>query len=111
MNKSLELIEEFNRLELSKNFDFDKFNHFAIVHHSAAIEGSTLTEVETQLLLDENMTPKGKLLDHSLMVSDHYNALKFVLEPANISRKVSLQFICEVNAQVMKRKGETANTV
>lgn len=111
MNKSLELIEEFNRLELSKNFDFDKFNHFAIVHHSAAIEGSTLTEVETQLLLDENLTPKGKPLDHSLMVSDHYNALKFALEPANLSRKISPHFIQEINAQAMKRTGETVSTI
>ena len=110
MNKSLELIDQFNDLGLSKNFDFDKFNHFAIVHHSSTIEGSTLTEIETQLLLDENLTPKGKPLDHSLMVSDHYNALKFVLETANLSRKVSPQFIQEINAQVLKRTGETVNT-
>jgi Fic family protein len=111
MDKSLELIAQFNDLGLSKNFDFDKFNHFAIVHHSSTIEGSTLTEVETQLLLDENLTPKGKPLDHSLMVSDHYNALNFVLEPANLSRKLSVQFIQEINAQVLKRTGQIASTI
>lgn len=111
MDKSLELIDQFNGLGLSKNFDFDKFNLFAIVHHSATIEGSTLTEVETQLLLDENLTPKGKPLDHSLMVSDHYNALKFMLEPANLLRKISPTFIQEINAQVLKRTGQIINTV
>lgn len=111
MNKSIELIKQFNDLNLSKTFDFDKFNHFAIVHHSATIEGSTLTEVETQLLLDENLTPKGKPLDHSLMVSDHYNALKFMLEPANLSQNVSPQFVQEINAQVLKRTGQIINTV
>lgn len=80
------------------------------VHHSATIEGSTLTEVETQLLLDENLTPKGKPLDHSLMVSDHYYALKFILEPVNLSRKITPQFIQEINAQVMKRTGPIVNT-
>lgn len=111
MNKSLELIREFRELNLSKTFDFDKFNHYAIVHHSATIEGSTLTEIETQLLLDENLTPKGKPLDHSLMVSDHYNALRFILEPANLSLKISVQFIQSINAQMMKRTGKTINTV
>lgn len=110
MEESLELIKRFNDLELSKTFDYDKFNHFAIVHHSATIEGSTLTEVETQLLLDENLTPKGKPLDHSLMVSDHYYALKFILEPVNLSRKITPQFIQEINAQVMKRTGPIVNT-
>lgn len=111
MNKSIELIKQFKDLGLSNNFDFDKFNHFAIIHHSATIEGSTLTEVETQLLLDENLTPKGKQLDHSLMVSDHYNALKFMLEPANLSQKVSPQFVQEINVQVLKRTGQIINTV
>lgn len=111
MNESLALINQFNTLALSENFDFDKFNHFAIVHHSATIEGSTLTEIETQLLLDENLTPKNKPLDHSLMISDHYNALKFILEPANFSRKVSSQFIQAISAQVLKRTGEIVNTI
>ncbi len=48
MDKSLGLIGKFNDPELSKNFDFDEFNHFAIVHHSATIEGSTLREVTVQ---------------------------------------------------------------
>ena len=39
-------------------------NEYAIVHHSAAIEGSTLTENETRLLLEEGTTPKGKPLQH-----------------------------------------------
>lgn len=110
MEKSEELINRFNDLGLSKSFDFDKFNHFAIVHHSSAIEGSTLTEVETQLLLDENLTPKGKPLEHSLMVSDHYYALKFILEPANLTGPVSPQFIQQINSLVMKRTGEVVNT-
>lgn len=110
MKKSLEIIKKFNELDLSKNFAFDKFNHFSIVHHSSTIEGSTLTEVETQLLLDENLTPKGKPLEHSLMVSDHYNALMFILEPANLLRKITPQFIQEINALVMKRTGVIVNT-
>jgi Fic family protein len=106
----LKLISEYKNLNLSQVIDFDKFNLYAIVHHSTTIEGSTLTEIETQLLLDENLTPKGKPLDHSLMVRDHYNALKLVLEAAEKKLPVSIDFIQQVNASVMKNTGVVYET-
>lgn len=38
--KYLDLIE-------NNKFDYQKFNQFAVVHHSNAIEGSTLTKQDT----------------------------------------------------------------
>jgi Fic family protein len=107
----LKLISEYKSLNLSQVIDFDKFNMYAIVHHSTTIEGSTLTEIETQLLLDENLTPKGKPLDHSLMVRDHYNALKFVLEAAAKKEPATVEFIQQINAFVMKSTGVIYETV
>jgi Fic family protein len=46
------------------------FNHFSIVHHSTSIEGSTLTEEETQLLLQDSLTAKGKPIEHHNMQID-----------------------------------------
>jgi Fic family protein len=105
------LITEYQNLNLSKVIDFDKFNQYAIVHHSATIEGSTLTEIETQLLLDEDLTPKGKPLDHSLMVRDHYQALKFVLDTADKKHPATAEFIQQINTVVMKNTGITYETV
>jgi Fic family protein len=107
----LRLIAEYRNLNLSQVIDFDKFNMYAIVHHSTTIEGSTLTEIETQLLLDENLTPKGKPLDHSLMVKDHYNALKFVLNAADKGQLVTSEFIKQINANVIKNTGSVYETV
>jgi Fic family protein len=107
----LTLISEYQDLNLSKVIDFDKFNLYAIVHHSATIEGSTLTEVETQLLLDENLTPKGKPLDHSLMVRDHYNALKLALDNAMKNIPVTVELIKQLNAMVIKNTGAVYETV
>ncbi len=81
------------------------------MHHSTSIEGSTLTEVETRLLLDEGITPKGKPLIHSLMVKDYYGALKFVLESANAKNLITVEFIQQFNACVMKTTGNVYNTV
>lgn len=109
--KIISLIEKFNSLQLSKNIDFDKFNQYAITHHSTTIEGSTLTETETRLLLDEGITPKGKPLTDSLMVIDHFNALRSIIESAEKNRKIIPEFIQQINANVMKQTGSVYQTV
>jgi len=84
---------------------------FALVYHSSSIEGATLTEIETQLLLEEDITPKGKPLIHSHMVRDHYDALLFVLECAAAKKIITTEFIQEINARVLKNTGGIYNTV
>ena len=68
MEELLALLKNYQDLNLPEVVDYDKFNLYAITHHSTFLEGSTLTEIETQLLLEEGRTPKGKPLAHSLMV-------------------------------------------
>ena len=107
----ISLLEKFKSLQLSKNIDFDKFNRYAITHHSTTIEGSTLTEIETQILLDDGTTPKGKPLLHSLMVQDHYRALLFIIEAANKKKSLTPEFIQQANSAVMNQTGNINNTV
>ena len=110
-SRIISLIEKFNSLQLSKNIDFDKFNEYAITHHSTTIEGSTLTETETRLLLDEGITPKGKPLVHSLMVVDHYKALLFIIQSAKEKKAITPKFIQQLNAQVMKQTGKPVQSI
>ena len=105
------LLKRYKDLNLQDVLDHEKFNEYSIVHHSTSIEGSTLTEVETRLLLEEDITPKGKPLMHSLMVKDHYAALRYVLESASAKKIINLEFIQDVNARVMKNTGSVYNTV
>lgn len=105
------LLQQYQSLNLSAYIDYDKFNQYAITHHSTTIEGSTLTEVETRLLLDEGITPKGKPLLHSLMVQDHYQALVFVQQEASSKRYLDKNFIQGINAKVMKFTGSIYQTV
>lgn len=107
----ISLINKFQSLNLSAIIDFDKFNGYAITHHSTTIEGSTLTETETRLLLDEGITPAGKPLLHSLMVQDHYNALLFITQKAKEKTTITPEFIQQINAAVMKQTGSIYQTV
>lgn len=103
------IISQFKKSHLQDAINFEEFNRIAIVHHSSAIEGSTLTLLETQLLLQEGITAKGKPLEHHLMVQDHYEALKFVLESAEKKIPAARNFIQKVNSLVMKRTGGMVN--
>jgi len=107
----LKLIEKYNALGIADVIDHDKFNNISIVHHSTVLEGSTLTEVETQVLIDEGLTPKGKPLAHSLMVTDHFSALQFALKEANNKRPVSVSLIQELNSFLIRNTGLVYNTI
>lgn len=54
------LLKRHKELGISDQIDYEKFYLYSIITHSRAIEGSTVTEVEAQLLFDEGITAKGK---------------------------------------------------
>jgi hypothetical protein len=56
----LDILEEHRSRNFQEQIDYEKFYLYSIVSHSTAIEGSTMTEVENQLLFDEGITAKGK---------------------------------------------------
>jgi Fic family protein len=45
------------------------------------------------------------------MVKDHYSALRYVLEAANTKKVITVDFIQQINALVMKNTGSIYNTV
>ena len=101
--------EEFLKLKLHEAINWEKYNLMFISHHSTAIEGSSLTRLESQLLLDEGITPEGKPFEHSQMEKDHFNAIKFVVNEAGEKRKVTPEFLRDVSAKVMHGTGQEYN--
>lgn len=105
------LIDEYRQLGIDQVIDHEKFNHISIVHHSTRLEGSTLTATESQVLINDGLTPKGKPLVHTLMVQDHYRALTTALEYAREKRLVTVNLIQELNGLVMKNTGDVKETM
>ena len=63
MTSKLEsLVREYQRLGIDQQIDYDKFYLYSLITHSTAIEGSTITEIENQILFDHGITLKGKSL-------------------------------------------------
>lgn len=107
---AISTVKEYQALQLERVSDQLKFNEYAITHHSTVIEGSTLTENETRVLLEEGLTPRGKPLVHTMMVMDHYEALQYTVAQARNKLPVNEQLVCEINARVMKGTGSIFNT-
>lgn len=89
----------------------EQFNLYAITHHSTRIEGSSLTQEETNVLLEKGTSIGGKPMLHQNMVLDHYEALLYILEHAKKKSPVTVQFIQEIASRVMRRTGKEINSI
>lgn len=98
-------------LKLQNNIDYEKFCMISIIYHSTKIEGCSLTETDTQVLLDKDITAKGKPLKDHLMIKDHFNAFKFLKDQAKIKRPFSNIFLKETVSILMKNTGQTVSSV
>lgn len=104
-----ELLDKFNQLHIAEAVGYEQMNEILISHHSTAIEGSSLTEEESRLLIQDGITAKGKpLYDHN-MVKDHYDTLEFVLARAKEKQKLTPVFIQQISAHVMHSTGGIIN--
>jgi len=104
-------IKLYNELKISDSIDYDKFYIYSIITHSTAIEGSSLTELDTQLLFDEGITAKGKPLVHHLMNDDLRKAYIFALSQAKEKTSLTPEFLKGLNALAMKSTGSITNVL
>lgn len=105
------LVKEYKNLNLQEVIDYEKFCIISIVWHSTKIEGCSLTETDTKVLLENDITAAGKPLSDHLMIKDHFAAFQFIKEQAKQKRKLSVEFIQEICRLVMKNTGSTTNTI
>lgn len=105
MKLFLKLLHEYKQLCLDDVIDYRLMNEILISHHSTGIEGSSLTEMESRLLITEGITAKGKPITDHNMVKDHQDALVWMLEMAGEKRTIVPGFIQELAARVMKSTG------
>lgn len=111
MWKELDILrKEYLGLGLSEAIDYEKFSMISIVYNSTKIEGCSLTENDTKLLLENDITAKGKPLTDHMMVKDHYSAFMFLKEISKQKQKISVDLIKKVAGLVMKNTGGIVNT-
>src|ERR1017187_1740066 len=99
------LLKEYRSLQISDAINYALFNRIAITFHSTALEGSSLTQVETEVLIESGYPAKDKPLNHNNMAKDHYDALVFACKETKENRPITPKIIQEINARAMKCTG------
>jgi len=96
LNKHKNLLskEALENYELSFNIEF--------AHNSTAIEGNTLTLMETKLLLEDEISVKGKDLREIYEVVNHNKAWKYVLNLINKNLDLDEEKIKKIHSILME---------
>lgn len=105
-----ELVGRYRKLGIDRQLDYDKFYLYSIITHSTAIEGSTITELENQIMFDNGIALKGKSLVEQNMNLDLKAAYERVLDYARIHADITIDRLKELSALTMKNTGSEYHT-
>lgn len=112
MNSTLEeLVGRYRALGIDRQLDYDKFYLYSIITHSTAIEGSTITELENQIMFDNGIALKGKSLIEQNMNLDLKAAYERALVFARQHSDVTVARLKELSALTMKNTGTDYHTM
>ena len=92
---------ETSRNNLPKSIRGKNLKGFLIkfTYNTNRIEGSTLTLLETKMIIDDKLTPKGKPLDDIKEVENHIKAFNYIL---TYKKDVKLDFVKGINGILLK---------
>lgn len=107
----LQLLGRHKALGISDQIDFDKFYLYSIITHSTAIEGSTVTEIENQLLFDEGITSNKRTVVEQMMNLDLKAAYDYGREWIKRHEAITVDWLILLASKVMARTGSEYSAI
>lgn len=104
------LFTQYRKLGIDNQIDYDKFYLYSLITHSTAIEGSTITELENQIMFDHGISLKGKSIEEQSMNLDLKVAYEKAIEFAKHHKPFSIEMLIMLSALVMKNTGKEYKT-
>ena len=101
----LKMLKQHKELGISEQIDYDKFYLYSIITHSTAIEGSTVTEVEAQLLFDEGITSSKRTMVEQMMNLDLKVAYEYGMQWIRKHDPITVEWLVTLASKVMARTG------
>ncbi len=101
----LRLLQQHKELGISEQIDYQKFYLYSIITHSTAIEGSTVTEVEAQLLFDEGITSNKRTMMEQQMNLDLKAAYDYGMQWIKQHEDITIDWLILLASKVMARTG------
>ena len=109
-NKLEQLVTRYRELGIDNQIDYDKFYLYSLITHSTAIEGSTITELENQIMFDHGVSLKGKSIEEQSMNLDLKAAYEKAIELMKQHKPITIDTLISLSALVMKNTGKEYNT-
>ncbi len=106
-----QVLDEYYSLEINNQIDWEKFYLYSIITHSTAIEGSTVTEVEAQLLFDEGITSSKRTIVEQMMNLDLKNAYEYGIKWIKRHPQITVDSLITLSSKVMARTGSEYHTI
>ena len=107
----LQLLDRHRALGISEQLDYDKSYLYSIVVHSTAIEGSTVTEVEAQLLFDKGITSSKRTMVEQQMNLDLKAAYEYGREWIKRHEPITVDWLITLASKVMARTGSEYSAI
>ena len=107
----LSTLQDYYSLGIKDQIDYNKFYLYSIITHSTAIEGSTVTEVEAQLLFDEGITSSKRTITEQMMNLDLKNAYEYGIKWIKQHSEITVNSLISLSAKVMARTGSEYHTI
>ena len=104
------LFTQYRKLGIDNQIDYDKFYLYSLITHSTAIEGSTITELENQIMFDHGISLKGKSIEEQSMNLDLKVAYEKAIEFTKHHKPFSIEMLIMLSALVMKNTGKEYKT-
>lgn len=106
-----QIFDEYFSLGIKDQIDWEKFYLYSIITHSTAIEGSTVTEVEAQLLFDEGITSSKRTIVEQMMNLDLKDAYEYGIKWIRQHPDITVDSLINLSAKVMARTGSEYHTI
>ena len=110
MSRFAEVLTRYRELGIAEQLDYEKLYLYSIITHSTAIEGSTVTEIENQLLFDEGISPNRPITEVRMSLNLK-QAYERGLQAARAHEEITVALLCELSALVMKDTGSEYSTL
>lgn len=105
------LVSLYRELGIDRQIDYDKFYLYSLITHSTAIEGSTITELENQIMFDQGISLKGKSIVEQHMNLDLKDAYEHAIRLADAHTDITVDLLKSLSALVLKNTGQEYKTV
>ena len=105
-----QLVERYKNSGIENQIDYAKLYLYSIVTHSTAIEGSTVTAIENQLLFDQGIVAKGRTLVEQMMNVDLKEAYEWGIIQMRQHPDITVEWLKQLASKVMARTGSEYST-